>query len=71
MRFHSDRESMNLFAVYKVTMAITQVGPTEFDLILQNDINTSGYTQWFYFAVTNRHRNRKIKVNIVNLVSLP
>jgi len=27
----------------------------EYDLILRPDINTTGFTQWFYFAVSNTH----------------
>lgn len=40
--FSSEFESGNLFTVYKV-------GHNEYDLILQNDINSKGNTQWFYF----------------------
>ena len=32
-----------------------------------NDINTSGYTQWFYFTVLNKVKNQCVKFNIVNL----
>lgn len=39
-----------------------------YDLILQNDINTRGHNQWFYFKITNTRKNQKIRINIVNLV---
>jgi hypothetical protein len=39
-----------------------------YDLILQNDVNTKGHNQWFYFKITNTKKNQKIKLNIVNLV---
>ena len=58
--FDSEFESGNLFAVYKV-------GPFEYDLLLQNDINTKGNTQWFYFRLRNPPKNKSIKLNIVNL----
>lgn len=46
--FDASLESTNLCKVI-------QVGPIEYDLILRNDIDTAGYTQWFYFAVGNTH----------------
>lgn len=39
----------------------------EYDLILQNDTNTKGYNQWFYFSYRNQHRT-KARFNIVNLI---
>ena len=58
--FDADFESGNLFCVYKI-------GELEYDLILQNDINTKGNTQWFYFRLTNPPKKQNIKINIVNL----
>lgn len=43
-----------------------QVGILEYDLLLQNDINTKGNTQWFYFRIKNLPANKSIKINIVN-----
>ena len=37
-----------------------------YDLILQNDVNTAGYTQWFYFSIRNKDA-KKVKIRIVNL----
>ena len=34
---------------------------------MQNDTNTKGYCQWFYFLVRN-NENKKIKINIVNFI---
>jgi hypothetical protein len=34
---------------------------------MQNDTNTKGYSQWFFFSIKNKN-NRKIKLNIVNFV---
>jgi len=28
-----------------------KINENEYDLVLQNDINSKGYTQWFYFSV--------------------
>jgi hypothetical protein len=39
---------------------------TEYNLLMQNDINTSGHTQWFFFRVQNTHQNHKVKFNILN-----
>lgn len=41
---------------------------SEFDLFLCNDINTKGYSQWFYFSVSKVKKGSKIKFNIVNYV---
>lgn len=60
MSFDSDFESGNLLCAYKT-------GQWEYDLMLQNDINTKGNTQWFYFRITNPPKGQGIKINIVNL----
>lgn len=39
----------------------------EYDLVLQNDINTKGNNQWFFFSVRNVHKGATVKFNIVNL----
>lgn len=44
-----------------------KMNESEYNLILQNDINTNGHTQWFYFRVTNMTKGQKIKFNILNL----
>ena len=35
--------------------------------MLQNDINSKGNTQWFYFSVTNLPKDTDITFNIINL----
>ena len=47
--FESRFESGNLLAAVKIS-------DNEYDLILQNDINTNGHTQWFFYRIQN---NRK------------
>lgn len=59
--FSSDFESGNLFAVYSI-------GKNQYDLILQNDINSKGNTQWFYFEIANIPSKTKVKFNIVNML---
>ena len=44
LQFDSVFESGNLAIAIKVS-------ETEYNLLLQNDINTNGHTQWFYFKV--------------------
>lgn len=41
---------------------------TEYDLFLNPDINSPGFTQWFYFSVSNTRKNTKYKFNILNLL---
>jgi cytosolic carboxypeptidase protein 2/3 len=33
---------------------------------MQNDVNTRGHTQWFYFRVMNTRAKQTIKFNILN-----
>jgi hypothetical protein len=44
IRFESNFESGNLYAAYRVD-------DSEYNLVLSNDVNTKGYTQWFFFSV--------------------
>lgn len=60
--FESRFESGNLFLAQKVNDG-------EYNLLMQNDINTTGHTQWFYFRVQNTKRGQVVKFNIVNYVS--
>ena len=39
---------------------------TEYNLFLKPDTNTRGHSQWFYYSVTNTHKNTKITFNILN-----
>ncbi|KAL4432647.1 hypothetical protein ABPG74_004940 [Tetrahymena malaccensis] len=66
--FDSRFECGNLYQVY------TKSPNKEYDLLLQNDINTKGYTQWFFFKVQNyKFKGLTVKFNIVNIAkpSLP
>lgn len=35
---------------------------------MRNDYNTTSYTQWYYFRITNIKRGVSYKFNIVNLI---
>ncbi|CAD8154135.1 unnamed protein product [Paramecium pentaurelia] len=59
LKFDSNFESGNLFTSYKV-------GLNEYDLMMQNDTNTKGNTQWFYFSVENTVKNSVVTFNIIN-----
>ena len=43
-----------------------KVSESEYNLLMQNDINTNGHTQWFYFQVKNTKKNSNIRFNIMN-----
>jgi Cytosolic carboxypeptidase N-terminal domain len=58
--FESRFESGNLAAALKVN-------ENEYDLFVQNDINTLGHTQWFYFRVSNKSK-LTAKLNIKNFL---
>jgi hypothetical protein len=57
--FESRFESGNLSYAAKVS-------ESEYNLLLQNDVNSKGHIQWFYFRVTNTTADLKVKFNILN-----
>ena len=59
MVFESRFETGNLLAAMKVS-------DHEYDLVLQNDINTNGHTQWFFFRVHNVKAG-EARFNLLNL----
>lgn len=63
-KFDSQFESGNLFAVFEKKDMETDI--KQFDLILQNDINTKGFSNWFYFSIRCKKKS-VIKLNIVNM----
>ena len=40
----------------------------KYQLFLHNDTNTSGYTQWFFFRVSNTKKGKTVNLNIMNLL---
>jgi len=61
LRFNSSFESGNLRKAVKL-------GEDEYNLILENDTNTQGNTQWYYFSVTNYKAGHTVKFSIINLL---
>ena len=61
LRFNSKFESGNLKKAVKIR-------EKEYNLFLDYDIETKGYTQWFYFSVENSKPGQSIRFNIVNLM---
>ena len=45
---------------------VSKVSDSEYNLLLQNDINTNGYSQWFFFKVSNTFKDHTVKFNILN-----
>lgn len=60
LSFSSGFESGNLLLV------VLNAGGM-FELYMQNDVNTKGCTQWFYFSVVNRVKG-KVVFRIMNFV---
>ena len=59
IQFESRFESGNLFAAY-------QINDNNYQLVLQNDTNTNGYNQWFFFKVMSNEK-KTINFNIINM----
>ena len=49
--FESRFESENLLCVFKIE-------EKNYQLVLQNDTNTTGYLQWFFFLVQNKKKQK-------------
>ena len=43
-----------------------QIGEHEYELVMKNDYNTNGHTQWYYFQVKNVRKGVPYKFNICN-----
>lgn len=61
LQFESRFESGNL-------RRAIQVYEFEYDLILKPDYLTRGFTQWYYFRVSNTVAGRTYRFNIINLL---
>jgi hypothetical protein len=57
--FESRFECGNLYLAQKVS-------ESEYNLLMQNDINTQGHTQWFYFRVANTQAGSTVRFTILN-----
>lgn len=58
--FESRFESGNLAAALRVN-------ENDYYLALQNDVNTSGNTQWFFFRVSNTRAYASVRFSLLNL----
>ena len=45
-----------------------QISPYEYNIILNPDYNTSRYSQWFFYSISNTRKNVEYKFNIINLI---
>ena len=66
INFESHFECGNLQLVY-LTEYIPEKNIQNYKLFLHNDTNTTGYTQWFFFRISNGRKGKKINLNIMNL----
>lgn len=61
MKFESRFESGNLLMAFELSA-------NNYQLVLQNDTNTNGYNQWFFFRVENNSCTKDtVAINIVNM----
>lgn len=51
LTFDSNFESGNLFVVFRTGILAYSIEKYKYDLVLNNDINSKGSTQWFFFSV--------------------
>ena len=62
LAFDSIFESGNLAVAQKVS-------DQEYNLVLQNDVNTLGHTQWFFFRVKTNFKNKTtVRFHMLNLL---
>lgn len=61
LKFDSKFESGNLHKAIRVS-------ENEYNLLLEHDTETKGYTQWYYFAVNNYKSNHTVRFNLINLM---
>jgi hypothetical protein len=40
----------------------------EYDLFMRTDYGTSGFTQWFYYRISNTRKGQSYKFNILNML---
>jgi len=65
LAFDSRFESGNLMLAYESLEC-----PFEYRLLMQNDTNTRGYNQWFYFSVENMRAGENYTLRLVNFVTV-
>ena len=60
--FESRFESGNLLCAFKTDEE------NNYQLYLENDTNTTGYIQWFFYRVSNIKKGTKVNFNIINML---
>ena len=60
LQFESRFESGNLLAAFKMS-------EKTYHLVLQQDTNSQGYANWFYFSCSNTFKGQKVTFNILNM----
>ena len=63
--FDSRFEGGNLMYAFERTGQESEAGVQEYELVLQNDVNSKGYGNWFYFKVHSR-KPKTLRLHIVN-----
>ena len=72
--FYTPRDSQDPTLVFESRFEsgnlelVSRVSDTEYNLLLQNDINSKGHTQWYFYKVQNTRPGVRYKFNIVNMV---
>lgn len=61
LKFNSKFESGNLHKAVKMS-------ENEYNLLIEYDTETKGYTQWYYFSVQSYKSNHVVRFNLVNLM---
>jgi len=59
--FDSRFESGNLLAAFRIS-------ENYYQLVVQNDTNTNGYSQWFFYRVAGGRKGQIVYFNIINLM---
>lgn len=67
---HTDLVFDSKFEGGNLAYAFRRNDQNDYDLFLQNDTNTMGYCQWFYFSVRNMRKDTEYRFNIVNQVKI-
>ena len=66
--FESRFESGNLQLAFLTELYNDNLDCDKYQLFLSNDTNTTGYTQWFFFRITNTKKNKKVNLSIMNML---
>ena len=68
LKFESRFESGNLQLAYFTPNIDSNDDIDKYEIFLQNDTNTIGYTQWFFFRISNTKKNKTVNLSIMNML---